>query len=114
MHEDKELNGRFRDGSRGGVGELLDRLEADVRDLSVQTTDKIAHHSSCDHATHEKVVNTARQNLSMSTRSSTVVWNLGRGHHMPADGTGADSGGRATGELLQGFRLSMRSSSVGC
>lgn len=113
LHEDKELNvGGSEDGSRGGEWcELLDRLEADVGDLSVQTADKImATIPGYDHATHEKVVNTARQNLSMSTRV------IGRGVEPgPEDITHARrtaleriAEGVPLGSLLRGFRLSMR------
>ncbi|MGO1526946.1 MAG: PucR family transcriptional regulator [Mycobacteriaceae bacterium] len=100
------------DGPRGGEwGELLDRLEADVGDMSEQIADEIMTViPGYDHATRAKIVNTAQQNLSMSIR--IIV----RGKEPHADDiTHARETalirieeGVPLGSLLRGFRMSMR------
>ena len=100
------------DRPRGGEwGELLDRLEADVGDMSEQIADEIMTViPGYEHATRRKIVNTALQNLSMSIR--IIVHGV---EPKPDDITHARETalirieeGVPLGSLLRGFRMSMR------
>lgn len=113
LYEDKEMVvGGTEDGPRGGEwGELLDRLEADVGDMSEQIADEIMTViPGYEHATRQKIVNTALQNLSMSIR--IIVHGV---EPKPDDITHARETalirieeGVPLGSLLRGFRMSMR------
>jgi putative transposase len=90
--------------------ELLDRLESEVWGMSFRTADEIlATIPGYDHATREKIANTALQNLSMSTR----IIMRGREpkpedvYHAEKTALERIEEGVPLGSLLSGFRLSM-------
>ena len=99
-------------GPRGGEwGELLDRLEADVGDLSEQIADEIMTViPGYDHATRSKIVNTAHQNLSMSIRIIVrgVEPKTDDITHARETALIRIEEGVPLGSLLRGFRMSMR------
>lgn len=92
-------------------GDLLSRLESEVGEMAFDTADEIISTiPGYDHASREKVVKTAQQNLSMSTRMIMRGTEPQLDDVDHANETALDriEEGVPLGSLLSGFRLSMR------